>query len=297
MLKTKKFWIPVAVLTVISLTMSAQPALAVSPFDNELNEAATQHAHNAYGTTAALGLWTKDSQTLVAVTPEAAAALDKTLPTSDTEINKLITTNTNLLAGFVTNVTGYDPRIPDQMVHLQGALEDYWTLLNTQRFGGGTERDAFATLEYRNYRLIGGHDEFRRRLLGYRCTNCARQLALTALGGGGGVIYNTAVNGSNISAIMNASVGAGIGFVIATINILLDNQKAYNEQRVASLNRDTRVALSYQTTLALIAAREALAASRLNAAEAGQRLNLLENAYASTSTFTGRIRWLIRGHQ
>lgn len=299
MLKIKKFWIPVAVIIVSSLTMTAQPASAASSFDAALSEAASQHANGAYGAPAAWSLWVPGSQTLLAVTPAAGQAVDKTLPTTEAAQNKLIADNTNLLAGFVTNVTGYDPRLPDQMAHLQGALRDYWAMLNTQKISGdhGLERYYFATLEYREYHLVNGHDEFRRKLLGFRCNNCAREIAFAAAGGGVGLIYNVVVNGNNIKAIISSSVGAGTGFLIGAIVAYLSNAAYYKAMQAAQLDRNSRSRLAEMSTLALVTAREALAAAHLNAVEMGQKLDVLQRQVDAGSTFVGRVRWLISGHQ
>ncbi len=68
----KKSLIPIALVTVLSMTVSVQPASAASIFDHELNVAATHHANATYGTTTPFDLWFSGSQTLIGLTPAAA---------------------------------------------------------------------------------------------------------------------------------------------------------------------------------------------------------------------------------
>lgn len=290
-------WLPVAVITACSLTLSAQPAGAKSTFDQELSAAANHYTNVTYGTTTALNLWFGDAQTLTALTPQAAAAVDKQIPNSDAALNKQIINKTNALAEFVKDVTGYDPRNPAQLTVLHAALRDYSNVLDTQRDhqAWAAARNWFDSLEYRQYASVNGHDEFRRRVLSL-CGNCAKQIAFSTVGAVGGVIYNVVVNGNNTRTIINAGAGVAIGFLVGVIVGVLDTRSAYTAGRVEVLARDTRIQLARLTTLALIAAQEAEQAADLNRAELGQHMDRYESVVASTSTFTGRLQWLWKGH-
>ena len=290
--------VPLAVITAAALAFSATPASANSIFDSELKVAATQHANATYHTTTPFDLWYPGTQTLAGLTPAAAAAAARQIPTSDAALNALIVNKTNALADFVKDVTGYDPRGPGQLADLEGGIADFTTIMNTQRNPNtwGAARNWFDSLEYREYTSVSGHDEFRRLLSSYQCVNCAREIALSATGGAARLIYNVAVNGSNVHAIVGASIGAASGFVIGMIVGLLSNQAAYQEAQVERLNRNARQRLAELATVALVAAQEAEHYSRQNRAELGRIVDQVQTEAAQTSTFTGRVRWLIRGH-
>lgn len=294
----KKTWLPVAVITACSLTLSAQPASAASIFDHELNVAATHHANVTYHTTTPFDLWFNDSQTLLGLTPAAAGAAAKQIPRTDAGLNHLIVNKANALAQFVKDVTGYDPRNPSQLRYLQAAVSDYTSVLNTQKNKNNwaAARNWFDSLEYREYSSVRGHDEFRRRLLN-RCANCAREITFATIGGASGLIYNVVVNGNNTRAVINASVGAGTGFLIGAIIGLLANRNAYTARQVEGLHRNVRQRLAEATTLALIAAQEAEQTARANRAELGRLSDAAERNAAAQATFGGRLRWLWSGHR
>jgi hypothetical protein len=296
----KKSLIPIALVTVLSMTVSVQPASAASIFDHELNVAATHHANATYGTTTPFDLWFSGSQTLIGLTPAAAGAAARQIPRSDAALNKLIVNKTNALAAFVRDVTGHDPRNPSELAYLQAALGDYAHVLNSQRNKNdwASARGWFDSLEYRQYDSVKGHDEFRRRLL-YQCANCAREITLGVAGGTVGLIYTVSVNGTNTRAIIGASIGAGTGFLIGAIVGLLANHNAYNAAQVEALNRNARQRLAEMTTLALIAAQEAEQAAHQTRMKLGQRIDDAERNAAAGATFGGfggRLRWLWSGH-
>lgn len=171
--------------------LGAQPAAAQSIFDRENHAAAASYAVHHLGADPKYGNWESGVNTYTAVGASAANRYAR-LP-ADRALPATIANKWTAMADFVTQVTGYNPRIPRDLATLNAAVHDYSFLLDQHAPNFPALKALFDTLEYRQVAVVHGHDELRRRLL-FNCARCAREVViisvLTSAGGLAGLGFN-----------------------------------------------------------------------------------------------------------
>ena len=279
-----------AVTTVLALAAGpVGPADAATTLDHELNVAATAAAHSRYGAVVADSVWIGGSRTLVGANHAALTAYG--IPDAE-HLPGALAAQIEALAVWVTQVTGYDPRLPGDRDKLNQGLRSLESTLDTQRNPNNwaETRLAMDSLQYQQVDRVNGHDELRRRLL-VDCSRCVRIIVLSAAGGAATGTLAIAFNTHNPGAIAAGAVGAAIALVVGVVNAYFDANALANVRNDAA---DVQRTLYAQIT----AIHHAITVLRgqVSDIEAQHALDLAQVAVARGTTLAGRISWLIRGH-
>ncbi len=279
--------------------LGAQPAAAQSIFDRENHAAAASYAVHHLGADPKYGNWESGVNTYTAVGASAANRYAR-LP-ADRALPATIANKWTAMADFVTQVTGYNPRIPRDLATLNAAVHDYSFLLDQHAPNFPALKALFDTLEYRQVAVVHGHDELRRRLL-FNCARCAREVVIISVLTSAGGLAGLGFNGQSTSKIVSVSVGGGVGFVVGAVLGILANRDLYRADRAARLSLEAQRITARIGTAALAAvAQFEQRATQIEQQQHVDRQQFRrmardqESLVEQDSTFMGRITRLVRG--
>jgi len=281
-------------LTVLALAAGpVHTADADGIFDRELHQAADTTAHNQYGAVPADGVWLAATNTLVTANNAAFTAYG--IPDA-AHLPGALAAQAQDVATWVTQVTGYNPRLPGDRAALNQGLHSLETALDQQRNPNDWAESHLAldTLQYQQVDKVNGHDELRRRLLN-DCVRCVRIIGLTAVGAAVAGTLAVSFNHHTPAVIATASVGAAVAFVVAIVTAYFDGLDLANARANAALSAIAQRALYAQVTDLHHTITQLR--TRVNDVEAQHVLDRTQATIQGTSTMLGRISWLFRGHR